>query len=511
MLSIHDMLSRTARDCPDKEALVFRGCRISYAALEERATRIANFLRASGLERGMRVGIYSCKCADEVAAIFAIAKAGCVLVDINPAFRDEKLQHVIEECEMAALFFHESKGAAVKRVGQSGMLPGLLICMASNANQAVPPPAVRLETILSASTGAAPPCGSATSAEEELAAIIYTSGTTASAKGIMVTHRILSESTLVSAQVLGNNAKDRLISLTPFSFDGALSQLFTATLVGGTLVLQDSTFPRDVVRKLISEKITGCHAVPSFWRMVLERYPAFADCEFPHLRYLSLIGEVFPEGELARLKRILKHTDFFMMYGTTEAFRSTCLPPADFARKSRSVGKPLPGVEILLVDEKNNRCPAGKIGEIVHRGAFVSPGYWKRNGGATFREEGVHTGDLGWLDEDGYLYFVGRKDSMIKRLGYQVYPEEIEACLEAIAGVAMAAVVCTKDMGSGPRIRAILVRGSGSDLTQEAVTRHCKRHLPHYMMPDEIVFRSAMPTTGTCKIDRAQLLMSERS
>jgi acyl-CoA synthetase (AMP-forming)/AMP-acid ligase II len=145
----------------------------------------------------------------------------------------------------------------------------------------------------------------------------------------------------------------------------------------------------------------------------------------------------------------------------------------------------------------------------VHRGAFVSPGYWKRQDGTTFREDGVHTGDLGRFDEEGYLYFVGRKDTRIKRLGYQVYPEEIEACLAAIDGVALAAVVCAPDTGSGPRIQAFLLRGQGSNLTLETVTKHCQRHLPHYMMPDDIAFRSTMPTTGTCKMDRAQLLASE--
>jgi acyl-CoA synthetase (AMP-forming)/AMP-acid ligase II len=505
------MLSRTARDRPDKEAIVFRGRRISFSELEDESTRIANFLRSSGVGRGMRVGIYSSKCSDEVAVIFAVAKAGCILVDINPSFRDEKLQHVILECELAALFFHQNKSDAVERARQSGILPGLLMCMAPGASPAVPSGAVRLDTILAESTRVAQPPTRTTSSEEDLAAIIYTSGTTASAKGITITHRILSESTVVSAQVLGNVSTDRLISVTPFSFDGALSQLFTATLVGGTLVLQDSSFPRDVVRTLISEEITGFHAVPSFWRMMLERYPSFVDCEFPHLRYVSLIGEVFPEDELTRLKRILKSTEFFMMYGTTEAFRSTCLAPADFARKSSSVGKPLPGVEIVLVDEKGNHCLPGEIGEIVHRGAFVSPGYWKRNGDATFREDGVHTGDLGRFDEEGYLYFVGRKDTMIKRLGYQVYPEEIEACLEAIDGVAMAAVVCTPGASSGSQIRAFLVRGTGSELTLEAVAKHCRNHLPRYMVPDDIAFRSAMPTTGTCKMDRARLLMTEES
>lgn len=504
MLSIHEMLSRIARDNPDKEAIVCRRLRISYSQLEEASTKIAEFLRSNGVEGGMRVGVYTSKCADEVAVIFAIAKAGCVLVHINPSFREEKLHHVIEECEPAALFFHQSKSAAVERARQRKILPSLQVCMAQ-ASPASPASAITLHSILERNCAAQQHIPATN--DNDLAAIIYTSGTTASSKGITVTHRILSESTLVSAQVLGNVSEDRLISVTPFSFDGALSQLFTATLVGGTLVLQESHLPKDVVRTLISERITGFHAVPSFWRMMLERYPSFAKYEFPHLRYLSLIGEVFPEHELSRLKSILPNTEFFMMYGTTEAFRSTCLTPADFARNSRSVGKPLPGVKIAIVDEAGNHCPALKIGEIVHCGAFVSPGYWKRDGGATFREDGVHTGDLGMFDEEGYLYFVGRKDNMIKRLGYQVYPEEIEACLEAMDGIAMAAVVCKAATGNGPQIRAFLVRSPGSELTLEAVAGHCRRHLPYYMMPDDIRFRSAMPTTGTCKVDRAQLLM----
>jgi long-chain acyl-CoA synthetase len=504
MLSVHEMLARSAKDRPDKEAIVFRGRRMSFAELEEASTKIAEFLRSRGFQKGMRVAIYSAKCTDEVVVIYAIAKAGGVLVHINPSFRDEKFHHVLKECGPVALFFHPSKSDAVERAGRAGILPKLLVCMEANPADIAPLQATNVAAILGEHRNSTPldfptPC------DNDQAAIIYTSGTTASAKGIVVTHRIFSEATLVSAEVLRNVPEDRLISLTPFSFDGALSQLFTAILVGGTLVLQDSLFAKDVVKTLIAERITGCHAVPSFWRMLLERFPSFPDYEFPHLRYLSLIGEVFPEDELERLKRILKNTEFFMMYGTTEAFRSTCLSPADFARKRPSVGKPLPGVEIRIVDESGGGCAVGETGEIVHSGAFVSPGYWKRNAEATFREDGIHTGDLGWLDEEGYLYFAGRKDTMVKRYGYQVYPEEIETCLQKLDGVAMAAAVCARDTHS-PWIHAFLVCNAGSNLTQEAVKRHCKLHLPHYMMPDEITFLPAMPLTGTFKIDRAQLM-----
>jgi len=503
------MLTRAARDRPAKEALVSRGQRITFAELEEASQKIANFLHRRGVAPGMRVGIYTPKCVDEVAVIFAVARAGCVLVHINPSFRDEKLQHIVGECELAAMFFHPQKSGAIERARQQNILPGLLVCMAANASPPLGFPALMLGAILAEPAYRLPPGLHRQSAGADLAAIIYTSGTTASAKGIMVTHAILSEATLVSAQVLENVPADRLISITPFSFDGALSQLFTATLVGGTLVLQESHFPRDVVRTLIDERITGFHAVPSFWRMLLEQLPSFADYRFPHLRYLSLIGEVFPEPELARLKRILHSTQFYMMYGTTEAFRSTCLSPDDFASKRRSVGKALPGVELRVVDEAGNACAAGQIGEIVHSGAFVSPGYWKRRGDATFREDGVHTGDLGFLDEQGYLYFVGRKDTMLKRLGYQVYPEEIEACVQAIDDVALTAVVCLLDTGRGPRIRACLVCRPDSSLTREAVAQYCRQQLPYYMMPDEIVFLRSMPLTATGKIDRAQLVRQD--
>ena len=507
MLLIHDMLAKSAQNQPDKEAIVFQERRISFSELEKTSTRIADFLQSHGVTKGMRVAVFSSKCADEVAVIFGIAKAGCILVHINPSFRDEKLHHVIEECEPAAFFFHQNKEAAVERAKQAGILPSLLICMAPRVGRKVPPPTHTLEAILKNPDRTKQSCIPVASRDEDIAAILYTSGTTASAKGITVTHGILSDATLVSAQVLGNVSTDRIISLTPFSFDGALSQLFTAILVGGTLVLQDSHFPKDILKTLIDEKITGVHAMPSFWLMMLERYPSLTDHEFPNLRYVSLIGEVFPQDKLAKLKRTFHTSDFFMMYGTTEAFRSTCLAPADFDEKMPSVGQPLPGVEITIVDEHGRPCPAGDVGEIVHKGVFVSPGYWKRDGNETFREGGVYTGDLGMLDEDGYLYFVGRKDSMIKRMGFQVYPEEVEACLQGINGVATAVVVCMPDVGGGYQLRAFLVREQDSDVTLETVQKHCKRNLPHYMMPDSMTFRSSMPQTGTCKIDRAQLKM----
>ncbi len=478
---------------------------MSFSELDYASSILALFLKQNGVEPGMRVAMLSSKCLDEVIAIFAILKAGGVLVHINPSFREDKIRHVIAETEPVAMFLHASKRAVLESLD----VPALLVEIGGTQGDACAPPAQSLNAILHDVALAAPAPQSRHDCDD-LAAILYTSGTTASSKGIKVTHGVFSEATVVSAQVLGNLPSDRLISVTPFSFDGALSQLFTAVFAGATLVLQDSAFPKDVVGTLLSERITGFHAMPSLWRMILARYPGFALCEFPDLRYISLIGECFPEEDLLRLKQILRHTGFYMMYGTTEAFRSTCLTPADFDRKRGSVGRPLPGVEIAIVDEDGRPCPAGDVGEIVHRGAFVSPGYWKRDGGTTFRDDGVHTGDLGKLDDAGYLYFVRRKDTMIKRVGYQVYPEEIEACLEHMQGVSMAAVIPGADSGNGPLLQAFVVPDSGSTLTAGAVASYCKCYLPHYMIPDNITIRPALPTTGNCKIDRRELAIAER-
>jgi len=503
MMSICDMLSRSARDVPMKEAIACRGLRTPYAALDAAATRIAAALRRLGVTPGQRVAVLSVKCPEEVAILFGLARAGAVLVHINPAFREDGIRRVLADCDPVAIFVHPAKLALLRRATNTDGSPRRLIHMGPTPDERAAEPT--LAAMLNAMTDAPGAPALPPLTPDDLAAIIYTSGTTGTAKGIMVTHGILSDATRISASVLDNRAEDRLISLTPFSFDGALSQLFTAVLVGGTLVLQDSHFPKDVVATLQSERITGFHAMPSFWRMLLARYPAIAEHRFPALRYLSLIGEVFPEPDLLRLKAILDDTDVFMMYGTTEAFRSTYLPPSEFHRKRGTVGKALPGVTITIEDEHGAPCPPGVVGEIVHGGAFVSPGYWGRAAGKTFRNGKVHTGDLGRLDDEGYLTFVGRADTMVKRLGFQVYPEDIEASLQSLDGIALAAVVCTGDGGSGADLRAFVVPSPGATVSLESIRRHCRRHLPHYMVPDDIVFRDTLPTTGTSKIDRARL------
>ncbi|SHK10391.1 AMP-binding protein [Paramaledivibacter caminithermalis] len=505
MQFIHEMLEKASKEFRNKQGIVFKDKRYTFSEINEASTKIADFLISKGIKKGDRVGIFSTKNVEEIIIIFAVMKIGAVFVHINPSFKEDQLRHVVTDCDIKVLFIHESKVEIYKKANinqeQIDMLISMspLIDIEDNENMYYFNKILQ-ETIL-------PLKQTININQHDPAAIIYTSGSTGKPKGIIVTHRIFYDSTVISADFLKNKADDRLISITPFSFDGALSQLFTMVYVGGTLVLQESLFPKDIVSTMINEKITGIHAVPSFWKMLLQKYSPFEKYEYPHLRYISVIGEAFPMEDLMKLRKILNNTDFYMMYGTTEAFRSTYLPPDDFDRKIPSVGKPIPGVEITIVNEDNSPCEAGEIGEIVHRGVFISPGYWNDpiKTKKVFKDGALYTGDLGRLDNEGYLYFEGRKDAMIKSMGYRISPEEIESCICKLEGVKEAVVVSVIDKDYGNRIKAIVVCNDGEILTRKEIVSHCKAILPYYMVPHIVEFRDNIPKTGTLKINRSQL------
>lgn len=502
---IHDMLKKASLDYPQKDAFICKDRKYTFKEIDEASSKVANFLLANGIKQGDRIGIFSVKSIEEIVAIFGIMKMGGIFVHINPHFKEDQLSHILLDCDIKVLFIHESKVKILNNINMDYDYFKLLISMSPNINIEKQDIVYKHDGILEKTDLSKEVCIEIK--EDDPAAILYTSGSTGKPKGIIVTHKIFHDATVTSAQVLKNNADDRIISVTPFSFDGALSQLFTAIYVGATLVLQVSNFPKDIIDTMINEKITGFHGVPSFWKMLLQKHSPFAKYDYPNLRYVSIIGEVFPKEALASLRAILNKTEFYMMYGITEAFRSTCLLPEEFEIKIPSVGKPLPGVEICIVDDNGNPCKAGEVGEILHKGAFVSPGYWNNDikTKEVFKDNVLYTGDLGRLDEEGYLYFVGRKDGMIKAMGYRISPEEIEDCLCKLDDINEAAVIGVPDTEKGNKIKAVLVRKNDSSITQQTIIQHCRANLPYYMIPDIIEFRTEIPRTATFKINRSQL------
>lgn len=508
MLPVHELLRRTATDSPDREAVVCGDSRMPYGVVDEAATAAAAFLASRGIGRGDRVGIFATKSVEEIIAIYGILRAGAAFVHINPQYRDVHLRHVIADCGINTLFLDGSRArvfsSACGAAGFSGLVVSLSGQMALDGK--IFPDVTYLKDIMGSSPSQR--SRSADVGPDDLAAIIYTSGSTGMPKGIMVTHRIFHDATVASAEVLHNGPADRIISVTPFSFDGALSQLFTATLVGGTLVQQRSSFPKDIVDTLLKERISGFHAVPSLWGVLLQERSPFPQYRYPQLRYVSIIGEVLPAKHLARLRRLLATTQFYLMYGTTEAFRSTYLPPADLDRKPGSVGIPFPGVTLRIVDDAGHQCPPGETGMIVHSGAFVSPGYWNdpERTNTTFVNGWLHTGDQGRIDEEGYLYYAGRRDGLIKVQGFRVSPEEVELCIHQLGAVAEAAVIGVPAQEIGTAVKAIVVLQEGADATAKDVINHCRSGLPHYMVPSIVEFRPALPKTNGHKINRAALV-----
>jgi amino acid adenylation domain-containing protein len=506
MIFIHEMLAEAAEKYTHKKAFINNQKYFTFSEIDESSTRVARFLKLHGIKKGERIGIFSVKNIQEIIALFAIIKLGCVFVHLNPHFKEDQLLHIISDCNIRNLFIHESKVKVFTRTGLDRNSFHLIISLSSSSSLEPRYNNIYyLDRIIKESS----PLSEVHSEinENDPASIIYTSGSTGKPKGIIVTHRIFHDATVISAEVLENNSDDRLISVTPFSFDGALSQLFTSIYTGGTLVLQESVFPKDIVNTMLKEKITGFHAVPSFWRMLLQRHSPLEKYDYPYLRYVSIIGEVFPRDDLMKLKSILVHTKFYMMYGITEAFRSTFLHPEDFDHKYPSAGKPFPGVEIKIINDQGKECKPGEVGEIVHKGVFVSPGYWNNpeKTSEVFKDGMVYTGDLGKMDEAGYLYFSGRKDVMFKSMGYRISPEEIEGCLCGIQGVTEAAVCNVSDKENGNHIKAFIVCEKNALITEKDIINHCKAKLPYYMVPAILEFRSSISKTGTFKINRSQL------
>ncbi|MEQ8663603.1 MAG: AMP-binding protein, partial [Gammaproteobacteria bacterium] len=343
------------------------------------------------------------------------------------------------------------------------------------------------------------------------------SGSTGRPKGVIISHRNIVDGARSVASYLELTARDRLLAVLPFSFDYGLNQLTSAILTGATCVLFDYLLPRDVIKALDRHAITGLAAVPPLWAQL-------APLEWPPnvqatLRYITNSGGAMPEGVLARLRANLPDTRPFLMYGLTEAFRSTFLAPDKLDERPGSMGRAIPNAEIVVVRADGTPAAPNEPGELVHRGALVALGYWNdpertaarfkpapgRPGGIPTTELAVWSGDTVRMDEDGYLYFVGRSDGMIKTSGYRVSPEEVEEVVYANGGVETVAAIGVPHAELGQAVVLIVRLLPGSDLDERAIVAACKRVLPNYMVPARVVLTDEMLQNPNGKIDRTQL------
>jgi len=517
----HHMLRASTSRYPDKEALVHGAQRLTYAEVSARVAGLASGLRAAGLKRGERVGIYLEPSIAQVISIFGVSQAGGVFVPANTVLFPDQVAHIAHDCGISALITTASRMDTLLPAFEQVRSLRFLVIVAESGEPVKAQLAVHdfdaMTKVVSANE--LPDWG----IEKDLAAILYTSGSTGKPKGVMLSHaNIMAGATIVSTY-LGITHSDRILAVLPFSFDAGLNQLTTCFQQGGTLVLIHFVFAKQIVDALVKERITGLAGVPTVWSLLTQPTSTLHKNTPPALRYITNTGGAMPQNVLAALRKALPRTNVVLMYGLTEAFRSTYLPPEELDRRPTSMGKAIPDTEILVLNDQGQLCKPGEVGELVHRGPTVSMGYWG-NREATDRvlrpnpllpaelgdvERVCYSGDWVRMDEDGFLYYVGRRDAMIKSSGIRISPTEVEEVVFQSGRIRHAAAIGVPDEVSGQLVKIFVVGRDGEAVDTAAILAFCEENMPRHMVPKFIEVLEELPKTSSGKIDYPALRRRE--
>ena len=517
-----ELIAHSANRQPDAIALTYGKQSMSYSKLQQAITGFVSGLIALGLQRGERVAIYLEKRLETVVASFGATAAGCVFVPLNPLLKAEQVAYIMRDCNVRALVTsperlplltatlaacHDLRHVILVNTDSWPASTGPLACLGWN-------------DLLQASAAAGHRV-----IDTDMAAILYTSGSTGKPKGVVLSHRNMVAGARSVASYLENSAADTLLAALPLSFDAGFSQLTTAFHAGARVVLLNYLLPQDVLKALANERVTGLTAVPPLYIQLSQlAWPATIN---EHLRYFANTGGRMPRETLAALRTRLPASRPYLMYGLTEAFRSTYLPPEEVDRRPDSIGKAIPNAEILVLREDGSPCAANEPGELVHRGALVGMGYWNdhektaerykplpantpgRGPGLVLPEIAVFSGDSVRIDEEGFLYFIGRRDEMMKTSGYRVSPTEVEEILYATRLVGECAAFGVEHPSLGQAIQVIATPAAGGSLDTAALLAECRSRMPAYMVPANIFVRQdPLPRNPNGKIDR-KVLASE--
>jgi acyl-CoA ligase (AMP-forming) (exosortase A-associated) len=513
MRLLHDLIAGSAQTRPDDVAIFAGADRLTYGQLRENVRRVADGLHALGVHRRDRVAIFLPKSFEAVTSMFGASAAGAVFVPVNPILKAAQVAHILRDSGARVLITSEGRAATLE--SELASCPDLrsLVLTDTEAVERVG----SLMPIAWREFHDSAPAPHARGIDADIAAILYTSGSTGKPKGVVLSQRNMVAGAESVSHYLENRPADRILAVLPFSFDYGFSQLSTAFLTGSAVALMEYLLPRDIVTALERYEITGLAAVPPLWiQLAALDWPRAVP---PRLRYITNSGGAMPTATLAKLREKLPSTRVFLMYGLTEAFRSTYLSPDQVDIRPTSMGKAIPNAEILVVRPDGTPCDPGEEGELVHRGALVSLGYWndlektaqrfrpapQQPGEQTIPELAVWSGDTVMRDDEGYLYFIGRRDEMIKTSGYRVSPTEIEEVVYATGLVAEAVVVGAPHPVVGKAIVVIGVAASGSEGATAVLLAACRKALPSYMVPAHVEWRDLLPRNANGKIDRAGL------
>lgn len=513
-------LQESAERYPEKTALICGSRRATYAEVNAGANALAHAFQSLALQRRERVAMYLDNSVECVQGIFAAMKAGGVFLVINPQVKGDKLAFILNDCNVRILVTAQRNLRAVEAdLAACGDLRHVVV--ADAIESAVAGEFVSLHSAgkgmhsiggLIQASPRTPPANANISLD--LASLIYTSGSTGSPKGVMLTHLNMVTAVTSLTTYLRNLPDDIILSPLPLSFDYGLYQVLMAFSFGGTVVLEKQfMYPQTYIDLVRNERVTGLPIVPTITAILLNLKELLPN-DFTSVRYVTNTAQALPVHHIRRLRQVMPQARIYSMYGLTECKRVAYLPPELIDQKPTSVGIAIPNTEVWIEDDAGNVITApGVAGELIVRGAHVMSGYWNRpeetvkylRPGRHPYERELRTGDLFRQDEDGHLYFVSRRDDMIKTAGERVGPREVENVLYELEGVSEAAVIGVPDKILGNAIKAFLVLRDGAALGATDVIKHCQHRLEKCMVPKYVVFVADLPKTTTGKINKQGL------
>jgi len=512
--TLHDLLYNSVAHDPQKTAVVDGDARYTYEDLERQSGSLGAALAEAGVEKGDRVGVYLEKSWVAIVAMLAASRIGAAYVNVNPLFKAPQAEYLAGDCDIRVMIgdtpkLEELQPKTLETAFYKGGKPeGHAAKSFVDVAEAIKGEGLEEDRNVS---------------ESDLGTILYTSGSTGMPKGVATSQRNVVVGAQIVSTYLENTPEDRILSALPLNFDAGMSQFTTSLRAGATLYLLRSRLPGDLLKALRRHEITGVTGVPPLWALLIRGARSLRENPLVHLRYLANTGGRIPQANLDELRNLLEPagTKIYLMYGLTEAFRSTYLAPEEIHRSSpeqgNCIGKAIPNTEIMVITKEGKEAAPGEPGELVHRGPTVAMGYWG-NEEATRRayrpnplappelldvERVVYSGDTVKRDAEGYLYFLGREDAMIKNQGYRLSPEEVENLLLSSGLVHEACAFGVENPAVGQDVVAVIsLRNGGEEGAVDRVREHVIENGPPYMVPKEILVRDDLPKTGSGKIDR---------
>ena len=522
---LHELISLSAARTPRAVALTCGDKHLNYGELQAAVNRWASGLMGLGLARGDRVAIYLEKRFEAVIASFGAAAAGVVFVPVNPLLKPDQVAFILQDCNVRVLVTSPERLMLLQAA-----LPAchdLRHVVVTGSSELGYRPLVKVADSLHLTAWDDLPQFDLRSGHRvvdvDMAAILYTSGSTGKPKGVVLSHRNMVAGAKSVASYLDNNERDVILAALPLSFDAGFSQLTTAFHAGARVVLLNHLMPRDVLKAMVQEGVTGITAVPPLYIQLSQLTWPTAIGE--RLRYFANTGGRMPRETLTVLRQRVPQARPFLMYGLTEAFRSTYLPPDEVDRRPDSIGKAIPNAEILVLRDDGSPCATDEPGELVHRGALVGMGYWNdaqktaerykllapdapgRHSGLQLPEYAVFSGDTVRQDGEGFLYFIGRRDEMMKTSGYRVSPTEVEEIIYAtgLVGECVAFGVDHPTLGQAIYVVATWAIDTLARELNDLINE-CKTRMPAYMVPATIeMVLGPLPRNPNGKIDRKLL------